>query len=166
MKPRRIPIRPASEDDLEAINRVIRSAVSQWPLSERVKRLAMPSYLYSEQDLRHLRLIVATAGPVGEVIGVAALDVEPGVSPPEHPDAMRLHGLFVDPGHQRRGVGRLLVERALAMAVRQGRSGLLVKAQPQAVPFFARLGLQRIAVEDERRDYAHRFWLPCSDRQA
>ncbi len=165
MKPRQIPIRPARQDDLEAINRVIRSAVTQWPLPERVKRLAMPSYLYAEQDLRYLRLVVATAGPGGDVMAVAALDIAPGVSPSDHPDAVLLHGLFVDPGHQRRGVGRLLIDWAMATAARQGRGGLLVKAQPQAAPFFEQIGMQRIAVEDERRDYAHRFWLPCPERQ-
>jgi hypothetical protein len=40
--------------------------------------------------------------------------------------------------------------------------GVLVKAQPGAEQFFLALGLERLSVEDHRRDYPHRFWKPLS----
>lgn len=36
-------LRPATADDLEAVNRVIENAVMTWDLPDRVKRLASPA---------------------------------------------------------------------------------------------------------------------------
>ena len=54
-----INIRPANEDDLDAINGVIEAAVMSWQLPERVKRLALPSYRYNAMDLKYFSLAVA-----------------------------------------------------------------------------------------------------------
>ena len=42
----------------------------------------------------------------------------------------------------------------------RGFDGVLVKAHPGASDFFRALGLQRLPVQDDRRDYPHRFWKP------
>ena len=44
---------------LDAINRVIESAVLGWNLAERVKRLVLPSYRYTPLDVQHLSFAVA-----------------------------------------------------------------------------------------------------------
>ncbi|MBM3187116.1 MAG: GNAT family N-acetyltransferase [Chloroflexi bacterium] len=73
----------------------------------------------------------------------------------------RAHGhislLFVDREHQRQGIGRALLRRALADALRADRSleTLTVNASPNAVPAYERLGFT--ATEPERMANGIRF---------
>ncbi len=166
MNEHEITIRPANVDDLDAINQVIRAAIELWRLPERVMRLALPSYLYSALDLRHLQIAVAVTAQAGRVIAVAALESDAEAHLPDQRRGLLLHGLYIDPQLQRRGIGHLLIDWAMGMVVRLAREGLLIKAQPQAVPFFERIGMQPLAVSDDRRDYTHRFRVPRPVRQA
>ena len=164
MKTSEIPtarLRPAAAVDLPAINAVIEGAVMTWELPERVKRLVLPSYRYSRHDLDHLHLVVAEA-PDGGIAGVAAWETADQRDVPAGKTGLLLHGLYVDPEQQRRGVGTLLLDAAVSAAREQGVDGLLVKAQPDAVDFFVARGLTRLAVEDPDRDYAHRYWLAAT----
>ena len=156
-------IRKAAADDLEAINRVITNAVMQWKLPERVKRLALPSYLYRPHDLAQLELYVAETPAPLTIIGVAA--IEPAVSGdlPVAAAGMLLHGIYIDPTRQRSGLGRSLVRHTMALIAARSLSGLLVKAQPDAVGFFTKLGMKKLPVKDASRDYPHRFWLASGD---
>lgn len=150
-------LRLAHADDLAALNGVIERAIMTWRLPERVKRLSLPSYRYHPHDLDHLHLVVAeNADRV--IIGVAAWQTA-------HPRDLRtgqhgllLHGLYVDPAYQRRGVGARLLEAVDTAAQAQGFDGVLAKAQADAVAFFEASGWQRLPIEDPKRDYPHRFW--------
>lgn len=152
-----VRLRPAQAVDLAALNAVIERAVMSWNLPERVKRLSLATYRYQPHDLAHLHVLVAEdAG--GAIVGVVAC--EPA-NPRDVPDGKRgllLHGLYVDPAQARRGVGGRLLEAALDAAREQGFDGLLVKAQSDAVGFFAARGLRLLPVEDAARDYPHRYW--------
>jgi hypothetical protein len=66
-----IDLRPADKADLDAVNQIIERAVKTWNLPERVKRLALPTYLYTEHDLKHLHIMLADYSAAG-VIGIAA----------------------------------------------------------------------------------------------
>ena len=154
----RTRLRPANTADLAAINRVIERAVQTWNLPERVKRLALPTYLYTEHDLQHLHLIIAEDGVAG-VIGVAAWEDAAARDCPRGRRGLLLHGLYVDPDHQRRGTGTRLLSAAIATAREQGYDGFLVKAQADAAGFFRSRRLQQLAVADANRDYPNRFWL-------
>ena len=155
-----IRIRSGHVDDLPAINAVIEAAVMGWSLPERVKRLSLPSYRYDAIDLDHLDVAVAQAGDA--IVGVATWEPAEPADIPERQDAQLLHGLYVHPAWQRRGVGRRLLEAVRDAARAEGADGLLVKAQPEARAFFSAAGLEPLPVMDEERDYAHRFWLPLS----
>jgi predicted N-acetyltransferase YhbS len=153
-------IRPARLADLESINRVISAAVMTWDLPERVKRLALSSYHYHAVDFAHFGMCVAEQHD--QIVGVAAW--EP-VDPRDLPDELAvgahgllLHGLYVDPSHQRQGLGRLLLQPVLQAAQQASVAGVLVKAQSDAVPFFRALGWTELAVRDRVRDYPHRYW--------
>ena len=154
----RIALRPANKADLAAINRVIERAVQTWNLPERVKRLALPTYLYNEHDLDHLRLVVAEDSAAA-VIGVAAWEDAAARDCPQGRRGLLLHGLYVDPDRQRGGAGSRLLSAAAGAARKQGYDGLLVKAQADAEGFFRAQGLQQLAVADASRDYPNRFWL-------
>jgi GNAT superfamily N-acetyltransferase len=150
-------LRLAHADDLAALNGVIERAIMTWQLPERVKRLSLPSYRYHTHDLDHLHLVVAEDADHA-VIGVAAWT-------PAHPRDLRtgehgllLHGLYVDPAYQRRGVGARLLDAVETAAQAQGLDGVLAKAQADAVAFFEASGWQRLPIEDPKRDYPHRFW--------
>lgn len=161
MSPARL--RAATAADLDAVNGVIERAVMTWQLPERVKRLAMPSYRYGEQDLAHLHLEVADDGTDG-IVGVAAWEAADPRDVPAGRRGLLLHGLYVDPARQRGGVGTALLEAAIAAARAQHYDGLLVKAQADADGFFAACGLQRLAVDNPERDYVHRYWMHLTGR--
>ncbi len=60
-----------------------------------------------------------------------------------------LDGLFVEPRHMHHGVGRLLVEAAVARAAREGAAGLEVIAGP-AQAFYEKVGFELIGAAETR----------------
>ncbi|TNF86041.1 MAG: GNAT family N-acetyltransferase [Gammaproteobacteria bacterium] len=134
--------------DLDAINDVITDAVLAWSLPERVKRLSLPLLRYDEVDLEHFAAIGAYAldrkvRPVG-LFGVAVWDRE------------TLHGLYVRPEAQRRGVGRHLLRSVAAHARQAGVSRLLVKAERVSADYFRQQGLMAAG---PKAIYPHSFYL-------
>lgn len=153
-----VRVRPAGADDLAALNGVIERAVMTWRMAERVKRLSLPSYRYQAHDLDHLHLVVAE-DTSHAIVGVAAWEPATPRDLPNGQRGLLLHGLYVDPEHQYRGIGSALLDAAIMATREAGFDGLLVKAQADARGFFARRGLQHLPVEDPARDYPYRFWL-------
>jgi GNAT superfamily N-acetyltransferase len=156
-----VRVRPAGPADLDAVNRVVEAALMTWNLPERVKRLSLPSYRYTEADQRHLEMVVAEDRQ-HTVIGVAAWEAADARDAPEGRSALLLHGIYVHPGHRRRGVGRRLFEAAQAAVRIHDCDGLLVKAQKDANGFFLALGMQPLEAVDASRDYTNRFWQPAA----
>lgn len=152
-----IRLRTGTADDLHAINRVIDAAVMQWDLPERVQRLALPGYRYQAHDLEFLELIVATDAQ-DRIVGVAGCEPADPADTPEGRQALLLHGIFVLPELQRRGIGRSLLREAEHRARTLGFDSLLVKARKAAADFFIAQGMHALPVLDGRRDYAHRYW--------
>jgi len=159
-----IRLRPATPGDLDAVNAVVECAVMTWNLPERVKRLTLPSYRYSEHDLEHLQVVLAEDADRA-ALGVAAWEPASPRDLPVGKTGLLLHGLYVDPGRQRRGVGSRLLEAAVTAAREQGVDGLLVKARPEAEGFFRARGLKPLPVVDPDRDYPHRFWKAVTRNQ-
>ncbi|WP_421726704.1 GNAT family N-acetyltransferase [Bauldia sp.] len=75
---------------------------------------------------------VAVAEQAGAVTGVVQVSVED--------DTAELDKLFVDPDALRGGLGRLLFAWAVAEARRLGAVGMTIDADPDAVPFYRRMG--------------------------
>lgn len=152
-----VVLRPAQANDLDVLNAVIERAISTWNLPERVKRLSLPSYRYQEHDLSHLHIVVAE-DKARAIAGVAAWEAANPRDAPAGKRGLLLHGLYVDPAKQKQGIGSRLLEAALQAARAGGFDGLLVKAQADAIGFFAARGMARMPVENPERDYPHRYW--------
>ncbi len=150
-------MKPATKDDLKAINSVIETAVMTWQLPERVKRLAMPSYRYTEQDLEHYDLVVAEQD--GRIVGVAAWDRDQHDGP-ESKIGLLIHGIYVHPEYQRQGIGSKLLESVKMAACAMKFEGILVRAQTDAEKFYRAEGFDKLASEESGRDYVGRYWRP------
>ena len=149
-------IQSATARDLPGINRVITAAISAWTVSDRVKRLALPLYHYELADLEDLEIEKAV-DMLGTIMGVTAW----GPAGPEDTLGRQgeavLHGIYVTPGYQGRGVGKALLEHATKQAERCGYQGFIIKASKDAVRFFEHLGCTR--EEDAPNGYPYLFWL-------
>jgi len=148
-----IKIRTATTADLAKINHVIQSAVMNWPMAHRVKRLAVPVLQYRETDLDFYEVLVATFRD--EVIGVAAWDPQPEQSLPNGQGGL-FHGLYVMPIIQGQGVGEALMEAVFADARCRQTSGLLIKAQRVSRNFFEHHQMQALAANDS--EYPWQYW--------
>ncbi|MET0069679.1 MAG: GNAT family N-acetyltransferase [Candidatus Thiodiazotropha sp.] len=153
-----IIIRPMEREDLDSVNAIIEACVMGWDLPERVKRLSLGSYRYTEHDLDHLTAYVAVITG-GEIAGVAAWEPADANDLPQSKQGMLLHGLYAAPNHQGLGIGSRLINSALVAARVQGMDGLLVKAQSDAAGYFQSRGFANLPVENPERDYPHRWWL-------
>jgi len=129
-----------------------------WNLPERVKRLSMPSYRYSEEALADVAMSLASDSD-GDIVGLFASCLPDEEKALEDRKALLLHGVFVDPVCHRQGVGSTLVKAAIAEAKKQDLDGVLVHAQPDSVPFFQALKFEVLPVVDAEVDYKHRYWL-------
>lgn len=148
-------VRRARSEDLAALNNVITAAVCGWQLSERVKRLSVPLYHYTEQDLADYEIDVALY-PSGEIYALSAWGQCDPSEIEELPGSALLHGIFVHPRRQRCGVGRQLFLAATEAMRKAGYRGVLIKASKDAIPFFLTLGLTQLQPVEHR--YPYRFW--------
>jgi predicted N-acetyltransferase YhbS len=159
-----LELRLAIGVDLGTVNAVIERAVMTWKLPERVKRLAMPSYRYAGYDLKYLHIVVAEDSAVG-IVGVAAWEPAAVHDCPQGCRGLQLHGIFVDPYQQQRGVGARLLFAASTAAREEGYDGLLLKEQADDEGFFEKKGLQKVPLLHPDRDYPHRFWLELTQHR-
>ncbi|MEO1243540.1 MAG: GNAT family N-acetyltransferase [Pseudomonadota bacterium] len=60
-----------------------------------------------------------------------------------HDDEWHLQLLFVDPGHMGSGLGRRMLVWAVQEARRMGATELLIEADPDAEPFYLKMGAER-----------------------
>lgn len=150
--------RPASHTDLDAINSVIEAAVMGWRLPVRVKRLSLSVYRYSRTDIEHMQVVVAEQPGAG-IVGVSACETADRQDVPEGRSALLLHGIYILPEAQNKGIGSELVRRALQLASDSNKDGLLVRAQPDATGFFQSCGMKRLPNDPATARYEHRYWM-------
>jgi GNAT superfamily N-acetyltransferase len=144
-------IKPAELHHLRAINRVIESAVLNWPTEKRMKRLAVPTLQYDAVDLDHYTVLVGELND--EVVAVAAWDPESNAA--THAGGL-FHGLYVLPILQRLGLGRHLMDAVFESASERGLPGLLFKAQRVSRAYFERQGLELKASNED--EYPWQYW--------
>ncbi len=75
---------------------------------------------------------LAVAESDGSVVGVVEISIEDGIA--------YLEKLFVAPEAMGQGVGRTLIGWAKSAAKKAGASALIIESDPNAVPFYRRMG--------------------------
>ena len=104
---------------------------AHWGYDAAFMKMSAASLTVSEDDIVAGRVLVAT-DDAGRVIGVA------GVLP--EGETADLDVLFVDPTAIGSGAGRLLFDAAVALAGRLGARRMTILADPNAAPFYERMG--------------------------
>jgi len=155
----RIRVRDTTLEDLATLNTLVAAAMKSWQLSERVLRLSLPLYRYIAQDFEHQCLLLAETGNA-LAVGMAAIEAAGASDNPSARNPALLHGIYVDPGYHRLGIGSELLARVEVIARSMGYDGLLVKANPEATAFFEAQNFQQLPILDPARDYPYRYWKP------
>lgn len=130
-------VAPARREQFEALRDAEREAERAFPLDDLPASLRGASLTSDAEFAEALQqgLLWSALGPGGAVVGYA-IALWQG-------DALHLDELDVQPAHQRRGVGRLLVHAVRAHAVRSGARRLTLttfRFVPWNMPWYARLG--------------------------
>lgn len=146
-------IRPATTDDLNAINQLITKAVLNWPMAHRVKRLSLPVLTYDACDMDHYQFLVATFND--QIVGVAAWDQEALQNLPNGKGAL-FHGLYVLPLVKGQGIGSRLMSAVFAAASGQEASGMLIKSQRVSRDYFEHQSLEALAANND--EYPWQYW--------
>jgi haloacetate dehalogenase len=141
-----VAVRPAHEDDVDALYRLGLAAIDQSAAGHYDERQRRAWAARRSRD-GHARMVRETTTLVAEIRGEPAGFASVAVRPVGGLQAGEVDQLFVDPRHGGRGVARALlraVERAAAAA---GLAELVTHASQRAVPVFEALGYRRVEVE-------------------
>jgi GNAT superfamily N-acetyltransferase len=95
-------------------------------------RLSQASLTVTSADIASGRVLVATEDD--RIVGVARVETDG-----------ELGVMFVDPPAMGRGAGRLLFDAAAALARRLGARSMPILADPNAAPFYERMGARFVS---------------------
>jgi GNAT superfamily N-acetyltransferase len=122
-----ITVRRARPGEAAALTALCIRSKAHWGYDAEFMRLSRPSLTVSAGDIASGRVLVAERGSL--LFGVARIE----------PDG-ELGVMFVDPRAMNRGVGRALFDAAAALARRLGARRMAILADPNAAPFYERMG--------------------------
>lgn len=135
-----VKLRSATEADIEAIHLVhvttMRRLQQTHPQNGQHGSDGVEAYIAGRSggdvagEMRQQQFIVMEEA--GKVLGFGAL----------HLPKTEVSMLFVDPGHQRRGIGRALLNELESIAVREGVETVSLQATGTAIEFYLKNGFQ------------------------
>lgn len=129
-------IRKAIEDDLPGMNRLCMRSKAVWGYDEAFMEACQAELFLGPDDIRDTKIAVAEVN--GRMAGMAQIATDGATA--------ELEKIFVDPDTLSGGVGRALFEWALREASAMGASVLEVDSDPNAAPFYRRMGMTDIGV--------------------
>ena len=127
-----IIVRTARADEAQALTALCVRSKAHWGYDDAFMRLSQASLTVSDADIASGRVLVAERQ--GLVFGVARVE----------PDG-ELGLMFVDPRTMGRGVGRALFDAAVVLARRLGAQRMAILADPNAAPFYERMGARFVS---------------------
>jgi len=128
-------IRRAEEGDAEELTQLARRAKASWGYSETWQREWESALSFSTEYIRLEEVFVAESK--GTLLGIVAVRDDPTTGP-------EIDHLWVLPESQGRGVGRLLLKQAVQMAKERGWASLRIESDPNAQPFYERMGATKV----------------------
>lgn len=130
-------VRPAIVDDAAALTQLAARAVKNDGFGDDAVARFMPG-LKVNLALIAAGLVLVAEGDQGAVQGYVSL------RPTGIGGLILLEGIFVDPAHSRKGVGRRLFSTAVELSRKLAGNVILINSSPSSVDFYARLGAIRI----------------------
>jgi GNAT superfamily N-acetyltransferase len=124
-------VRNAKPGESESLTALCVRSKAHWGYDAEFMRLCMAALTVSEASIAAGRVLVATDA-AGRTIGT--------VSVAEDGDLAELALMFVDPPAMGGGTGRTLFEEAVSLARRLGYRRMTILADPNAAPFYERMG--------------------------
>lgn len=129
-------IRPARTDEAAALTELVLRSKAHWGYGAEFLEACREQLTVRPEDIHRHRVVVAEDADSG-VVGVASLE---GTAPEGS-----LGLCFVEPAAIRRGVGRALYFHVTGAARELGFARLTIAADPNAEPFYRRMGARPVA---------------------
>ncbi|MBR1145673.1 GNAT family N-acetyltransferase [Bradyrhizobium sp. AUGA SZCCT0431] len=129
-----LALRPARPDEAPALTELCLRSKAVWGYDAAFMQACRRELMMTPAVIMSSRVQVAEVD--GRLAGVAEVKSEG--------DVAQLERLFVEPGMLRAGTGRQLLDWAKATARAAGATTMLIDADPDAAPFYRRMG----AVDD------------------
>ncbi len=128
-----IELRPIREDELAVASALCLRSKAHWGYDDDFMQKCADELTLSSRDLADGEVVVAVIGR--RLLGVAQITTAD--------DVCHLEKLFVAPEAMGRGIGRRLFEWASARALANQASALIAEADPDAAPFYLRMGCRQ-----------------------
>lgn len=123
-------LRASRADELAALTDLCLRSKAVWGYDRAFMDACRDELTLTQEDLRETTLQVAERD--GAIVGVAQVSVDGANA--------HLEKLFVEPGQLRGGTGRALFDWAKVTAATLGAKHLVIEADPDAAPFYRRMG--------------------------
>jgi GNAT superfamily N-acetyltransferase len=130
-----ITIRTAQPGEAAALTALCMRSKAHWGYDDAFMKMSAASLAVSEDDVAAGCVLVAV-DDAGRAVGIATVLPEGETS--------NLDAMFVDPPAIGSGAGRALFEAAVALARRQGARRMTILADPNAAPFYERMGARHL----------------------
>jgi GNAT superfamily N-acetyltransferase len=131
-------LRPPQPDEAEAITALMLRAKRHWGYPDAFMAAVGPSMAVTTADLVHPTDHLEVLEVDGGILGFVRLR--------RYTELAFLEDLWIDPGAVGKGYGRLLFERAVAIARGWGKGVIELHADPHAEPFYEHLGAVRVGM--------------------
>ncbi len=152
-----LEVNDIDRDRLDVVNDIVEEAVSSWGIADRVRRLILPSLLYNEVDLQHMRfLLLDDEG--GKAVAVAIWEEIGGTDTSSRTRKVQLHGLYVRPRWQRQGLGAGILEFVGLWVGMHGLDGITVRPWRESEAFFRRHGFESASDRASPEDSSPGLW--------
>ena len=125
-----VTIRSPTSDELSGLSELCFRSKAVWGYDAAFMDACRDELTFDQHELQSTSIAVAEIG--GNAIGVAQVKVA-GIE-------AELLKLFVEPAALREGIGRALLNWAIEIARARGAVRLTIDADPDAVPFYRRMG--------------------------
>jgi GNAT superfamily N-acetyltransferase len=129
-------IRSPAVEELPALSALCFRSKAVWGYDNDFMEACRKELSIEPDDLRSTSVVVAERN--GRLIGVAQIKIVGSEA-----DLLKL---FVEPTAMRSGIGRSLFAWATELAASQGADRLLIEADPDAAPFYRRMGAQDVGL--------------------